>query len=76
MGKIFGPRGFAYKSSILTNTLTDAQYTSAVNEIINESKGLVFIPPQLVDSVLVPLIPFFRSLKTLDLDKLQKYTLK
>ena len=76
MGKIFGPRGFAYKSCILSNTLTDEQYASAVNEIINESKGLVFMPPQLVDSVLVPLIPFFRSLKTLDLDKLQKYTLK
>lgn len=77
LGKVFGPRGWTYKDSILTGTLTDEQYTGLLTEILDEREGLILFPPGLVETVLVQLVPYFRSLKNNnDLTLLQKFTLK
>ena len=77
LGKVFGPRGWAYKDCILSRTLTDEQYNSVLQEMLDESGGLVFYPIELIETVLIQLLPYFRSLKdSNDLTKLQRFTLK
>jgi len=77
LGKIFGPRGFKYKDCILTNTLSDDHYNDILQEILDERLGLVMLPQEDIDTVLVQLLPYFRSLKNNnDLETLQKFTLK
>lgn len=77
LGKIFGPNGFRYRSSLLTNTLTEEQYISLVQEILEEIAGLILVPQEEINYVMLQLITYFRSLKnTNNLTKLQKFTLK
>lgn len=74
---LFEGRGWTYKDSVVNGTLTNDEYLAVLSEIQNEKMNLIHTPLDLRESILYPILPYFRSLKQKNnLEALQKFTLK
>jgi hypothetical protein len=60
-----------------TYTITEAEYVEAINDMINETTATAHAPLDLRESILLPIISYFITLKNKNLiNELQKFTLK
>jgi hypothetical protein len=76
---MFEGSNWKYINSVSSGTylLTEAEYVDAVNDMINERTSIGHSPLDLRESILLPLISYFISLKNRNLlDELQKFTIK
>lgn len=77
IASFYESRGWPYKDSVATGVLTDTQYNTALNEILDEKYHLRYVPLDLRESILLHIVSYFKMLKnTNNLEKLQKFTLK
>ena len=77
VSQFYESRGWVYKDSAASGILTDAEYTSIINEMLQEKYYLRFVPLDLRETILLQIITYFKTLKNENnLEELQKYTLK
>jgi len=68
---------FKYLDSVYKGELTDEEFESALQEILDEKIALIYLPFTLGGSIVLPFVTYIRSLKQEDeLDKLAKFTIK
>jgi hypothetical protein len=69
--------GWHYIMTVKNGTLTDSEYNSVIDDILNETIAIVHIPSAMAEQVLFVFLPYIKTLKQENKTALlQKFTLK
>ncbi len=76
-GELYQSRGWQFMSSVRAGTLTDLEYDTALDEMLDEHISLIHVPFDLRETILFSFLPYVKSLKKQNnTSALEKFTLK
>lgn len=76
-GELFQSRGWAFMQSVRSGTLSDAEYNTALDEMLEENISLIHVPFDLRETILFVFLPYIKSLKKQNSTSvLEKFTLR
>ncbi len=76
-GVLYQSRGWAFMDSVRNGTLSDEEYNTALDEMLEENISLIHVPFDLRETILFVFLPYVKSLKKQNnTSALEKFTLK